>query len=93
MMHVVGYDLVSPNDTSEDYATIIDAIKTLFGGWCHIEKSVWLVNTNSTSTDIRETLKPYLHAGDILFVAKLSGEWASWNFGDERNNWIHAQSS
>lgn len=91
MIHVVGYDLREPNDTEENYKLVIDAIKTLFDSWCHIEKSVWLVDSSSESSVIRDTLKDYMHTGDLLFVARLSGAWGSWNFGEDRNSWLKAR--
>ena len=88
MIHVVAYDLKTPNDTSENYEIIIRAMKSLFDSWCHIEQSVWLIDTQSNATDVRQLLKDYLHSGDMLFVAPLVGAWASWNFGDARNTWL-----
>jgi hypothetical protein len=91
MVHVVGYDLKEPNDTEENYKIIIDAIKTNFNSWCHIEKSVWLIDSATDATAARNLLKDYLHTGDILFVARLTSNWGSWNFGDDRNNWLAAR--
>jgi hypothetical protein len=88
MVHIVAYDLQTPNDTSENYEIIINAIKGLFASWCHIEQSVWLIDASSGAASVRDTLKDYLHSGDRLFVAPLQGSWASWNFGDERNDWL-----
>lgn len=91
MIHVVAYDLKEPNDTSEDYQRVISAIKTKFSSWCHIEKSVWLIDTPDGAGAVRDTLKTYMHDKDVLFVGRLSGNWASWNFGDERNEWLKAR--
>lgn len=91
MIYVVAYDLKTPNDTSENYEIIIGAIKSLFDSWCHIEQSVWLVDTRSDAVAVRQALKDYLHSGDTLFVAPLGKAWASWNFGDERNNWLKSR--
>lgn len=87
MIFMVAYDLKTPNDTSENYEFIIGAIKTNFS-WCHIEQSVWLVDSQSDAVQIRDFLKTYLHAGDRLFVAPIQRSWASWNFGTERNEWL-----
>lgn len=88
MIHVVAYDLRSPNDTADDYKSVIDAIKADFSSWCHIEKSVWLIDTNMDAGEVRDHLKAVLHDKDVLFVARLNGNWASWVFGDERNSWL-----
>jgi len=70
---------------------IIGAIKSKFNSWCRIEQSVWLVDTTLDAATTRETLKPYMHEGDKLFVAQLIKHWASWNFGDNRNNWLNSR--
>ena len=88
MVFLIAYDLKSPNDTSLDYQRIIGAIKSIYGVWCHLEESVFLVETISSSPDIRDALKPYLHSGDSLFVSRLEGGWASYSLGEERNNWL-----
>ncbi|HXN18471.1 MAG TPA: hypothetical protein VN875_09090 [Candidatus Binatus sp.] len=91
MVHIVAYDLRQPNDTEENYRTIIDAIKTNFNSWCHIEQSVWLIDAPTEAIAVRNLLKDYLHQSDVLFVARLTGNWGSWNFGDERNKWLAAR--
>jgi len=92
MVHVVAYDLVTPNDTPENYEIITTAIKREFQGWAHIEQSVWLVDTPMEASQVREHLKVYLHSSDLLFVGRLHGNWASWNFGDSRNAWLKGRS-
>jgi hypothetical protein len=88
MIHIVTYDLTTPNDTSEDYEQIIEAIKSQFPSWCHLEKSVWIIDTQMNVASVRDSLTPYLHKGDVLFVAKLTGAWASRNLGAERVAWM-----
>lgn len=92
MVFIVTYDLVEPNDTPKNYESLIEGIKSVFSTWCHIEKSAWLVKSDMKASEVRETLKAYLHEGDILFVGGLSGKWASWNLGDRRNQWIKDRS-
>jgi hypothetical protein len=88
MIHMVAYDLKTPNDIAENYELIIGAIKSEFRSWCHIEQSVWLVDSEDNASTVRDSLKAYLHPGDVLFVAPLQGGWASWNFGNTRNEWL-----
>lgn len=92
MVFLVTYDLKAPNDTPENYELIIGAIKSQFPNWCHIEKSVWLVESIESAATIRSSLKAYLHPGDLMFVAPLMRGWASWNFGAERNDWLKGRS-
>jgi hypothetical protein len=91
MVFVIAYDLRSPNDTPEDYERVIAQIKAKFT-WCHLEKSVWLVEAAYNASEIREIVKVSLHNADRLFVARLLGNWASWALGDERNNWLYKRS-
>ena len=88
MILLVAYDLTTPNDTPENYELIIGAIKSKFKSWCRIEQSVWLVDTGLEAAAVRDTLKLSMHKGDVLFVGRMSGGWASWNFGDRRNEWL-----
>lgn len=88
MVFVVAYDLISPNDTPDDYQRVIGRIKTNFN-WCHLEKSVWILESALSAAEIRENVRETLYPKDILFVARLQGNWASWALGDERNNWLH----
>jgi len=88
MIHLVAYDLTTPNDTPENYAQIIKAIKSEFNSWCRIEQSLWIVDASVDAAAVREALKQFLHPNDVLFVGQLQRNWASWNFGDERNNWL-----
>lgn len=91
MIHIVAYDLKQPNDTEANYELIIDALKSQFDSWCHIEQSVWIVDTKDDAGAIRDTLKNYVHEGDVLFVARLTGNWGSWNFGGKRNEWLKSR--
>jgi len=87
MVHVLAYDLKAPNDTTEDYERVINHIKATFT-WCHLEKSVWLIDTTMDAGEVRDNVKPQMHADDLLFVGRLQGNWASWNLGEMRNNWL-----
>ncbi len=91
MVHIIAYGLKAPNDTAEDYERVISAIKSNFDSWCHIEQSVWLVNTNIDAGQVRDQLKTVLDPKDILFIARLQGSWASFKFGDKRNAWLKSR--
>jgi hypothetical protein len=88
MVHVVTYDLREPNVTPENYELIIGGIKTNYPTWAHIEKSVWLVDTVSDAGTVRDTLMAYIHEGDALFVARLTGNWASYGLSTEIVEWL-----
>jgi hypothetical protein len=44
MIHLLAYDLTTPNNRPEDYDRVLSTIKADFDSWCHIEQSVWLVD-------------------------------------------------
>jgi hypothetical protein len=81
LVHIITYDLKSPNDTAEDYERVIEGLKLAYPTWCHVEKSVWLVATEQDPSEIRDSIKTLLRPSDILFVARLSRNWALWEMG------------
>jgi hypothetical protein len=88
MIHILAYDLKEPNDKPADYERVIGAIKADFDSWCHIEQSVWLIDTSMDAGEVRGHMKSVLSEKDVLFVGRLQGNWASWNFGEKRNDWL-----
>jgi hypothetical protein len=88
LVHLVTYDLKSPNDDPEDYARVIEGLKSLYPTWCHVEKSVWLVETEQAASEVRDALKLLLRPSDVLLVVRLSGNWGSVNLGTKRSEWL-----
>ena len=88
VVHIVTYDLKSPNDTAQDYERVIAGLKSLYETWCHLEKSVWLVVTDQGAAEVRDSIKRFLYSTDVLFVGRLSGNWAGFNLGEERAQWL-----
>ena len=88
VVHIVAYDLKSPNDTEQDYERVISGLKSAYANWCHVEKSVWLISTAQDATAVRDCLKDILKSSDVLFVARLEGKWASYNLGSKRSEWL-----
>ena len=92
MVHVIAYDLRQPNDTSEDYERVIGAIKDKFPTWCHLEKSVWLVDTSLEVSTVRDFIKACVNEDDRIFVACLSGDWASFCLPKSQVDWLKNRS-
>ncbi len=88
LVHIVTYDLESPHDTGDDYTRVINGIKSLYPTWCHLEKSVWIISTSQDASQVRDSIKKFLFATDILFVGRLSGNWGSFNLTTERSDWL-----
>lgn len=84
-VYAISYDL---HDPGQDYDDLHEAIKD-FGAWWHHLESTWLVDTSSSTSDIRDELKDHLDSNDELLVTRLSGGWASWGISDSGNEWLH----
>ncbi len=73
-VYVVAYDLKKPG---RDYDDLYDAIKKY--AYCHMQKSVWLVDTALSAAALRDILKKPLDSNDMIFVGELQKHWASSN--------------
>ncbi len=88
MVYIVAYDLKKPNNSPEQYEKVEAAIKSL-GGWAHIEKSVWLVSTQTlTVSQVRDSVFKSMITSDKLFVARLAGDWGSYYMDPEVVKWL-----
>lgn len=73
---LVTYDLVGTSETSSDYTKLIETIKS-FPSWGKIQKSVWLVKTNLSATEVRDALSARMDGDDRLMVIGVTGT-AAW---------------
>jgi hypothetical protein len=64
---LVTYDLEPGNESSSNYATLIAAIK-LLGNAVEVQRSVWLVATSASHSEVADALGRYLRSSDRLFV-------------------------
>ncbi len=75
MVYLVTYDLNKPG---QNYDKLYEAIKEL-GAWWHYLRSVWLVDTNWSSNDIRNKLRPYIvDDTDYLLVIHVQRDYSGW---------------
>jgi hypothetical protein len=79
--YVVTYDLRTPG---KDYSSLISKIKTY--SYSKICESVWIVKSNHSSSEVRDSLLNEIDYNDRLFVAKLTGEAAWHNCIDSTDN-------
>ena len=70
---IIAYDLKKPG---KDYTSLIEAIEA--APHCHAQGSVWFVDLSGPATTIRDTLRAHMDANDILFVDRVSDQWAGW---------------
>lgn len=83
-MYFVAYDLKDPG---QNYDGLISKIKS-YGRWCHLQYSVWIVQTEASADAIWDHLRKSLDGNDKLIIARLEGEAAWSGYGQAVSNWI-----
>ena len=83
---LVTYDLVGTTEASSDYQRLIERIKK-YPNWGKVQKSVWLISTPSSHTQIRDELLGLMDGNDRLLVAELTGT-AAWQNSICKNDWL-----
>lgn len=68
---LVTYDLKQPG---RDYAPVHAYLKT-FPDWCKGLESVWLLETTTSTSIIRDKLKALVDSNDKVFVVRLQQDW------------------
>ena len=86
---LITYDLVGTSETSADYRRLIEHLKGGYANWAKIALSTWVVRTEQSAKQVRDTLQRYLDADDRLFVASLTGV-AAWQNAMCSNDWLQA---
>ena len=82
-IHLINYDLNTPG---KNYDNLINAVKA-YGKWAKVCKSCWAIKTDKTDTQIRDNLKQYIDANDILFVCTFDS-WASYGLPKDVADWL-----
>lgn len=81
--YIVSYDLIKQG---QNYECIIKKLEAYSNHW-HMQQSVWIVVSDQTATQIRDSLKKCLDSNDKLFVGKLSA--AAWEgYSDKAGKWL-----
>lgn len=83
--YLIGYDLNRPK---QDYAGLIDKIKSISSTWWHHLDSTWIIVHPGSAEAIRNSLAPYIGGNDELLVIALSGEGAWRGFNDKGSKWL-----
>jgi hypothetical protein len=73
---LVTYDLKAPG---RNYGPVFDYLKQFT--YCKGLESVWLLDTTTSVGDVRTALQGRVDGNDKILVARLTREWASYNFG------------
>jgi len=81
---LITYDLNRPG---QNYNDLFEAIKAI-GTWWHCLDSTWIVKSNLTAVQIRDSLSTKIDKNDSLLVVVLSGVGAWTGFSDDCSNWL-----
>lgn len=83
--YMIGYDLNRPG---QNYDKLTEAIKGVGSNWWHCLDSSWIVISNLTAVQIRDTLAPHIDKNDELLVAALTSESAWQGFDTDCSSWL-----
>lgn len=80
----INYDLRKPG---RNYQPVYDYIKS-YGVYAKPLKSLWLVRTSKTASQVRDDLMKLVDSNDEVLVFDVTGDaWAS-NFNDDHIKWM-----
>lgn len=84
MILLITYDLHNPG---RDYASVTEVIKTA-ASWAHLQGSVWLVDTERSPAEWRDSLGVAGDPNDEYFVSRLAHNWASRGIDQDIADWL-----
>jgi hypothetical protein len=73
-LYLISYDLLNKK-TFGDYETLLTELRRL--GAKEVLYSQWMWKSDSTSSQIRDHLRQFMHNDDRILVTAV-GPWASW---------------
>jgi len=85
---LASYDLKQPG---RDYTPVHDYLQRFT--YCKGLESVWLLDTTTPYQQVRDNLKNLVGANDVVYVVRLTRDWAASNYNcsawlnDEGRNW------
>lgn len=77
--YVITYDLSEKNQ--DKYEEMFDAIKS-FGAYCKIQKSVWLVKSSFSPTQMYDKIVASIGSDDYIFISEISNNFYGWAHED-----------
>ncbi len=84
---MISYDLGIP-ETSEDYKTVIDYIKS-HDSWAKPLKSQWLIKTSKSVSAVRDELQSMTDQNDRILVMNVTGDnWATSRIPSDITKWM-----
>ncbi|MCC5853706.1 MAG: hypothetical protein JJU30_12765 [Alkalimonas sp.] len=85
-VYQINYDLRN----QRNYQDLIIKIKS-YGNWAKPLESCWLIVTEQSATQIRDTLASVMDNDDGLLVTRLQSEAAWRHLGSNLNSWLKEQ--
>lgn len=82
--YIISYDLVKAG--AKDYTNLYNAIKSL-GKWAKVVESTWVVVSELSIVEVRDSLTLHMDATDRIIVAK-SGNAGAWKNVICSNEWL-----
>ena len=84
---LISYDLNGHED-SESYKKLIEKIKE-YPKWAKPLESFFLVKTDSSSSEVRDNLTPYIDSNDELLTINVTDRgWASRGISSKITDWL-----
>jgi hypothetical protein len=83
---LIAYDVHPAKGAA--YDNLIEAIQSLGAWWHHLE-TVWIVRSNRTPEELRDTLKAFVGTDDQLLIIDITGDKAGWaGVSDVGSKWL-----
>lgn len=83
--YIIVYEL---NQVNGNYKPFIDKIDSISESIFACIRSMKIIKTNLSPTDIRSILKEYLYDGDKLFISLIGPIGASYGLDENCNKWL-----
>ncbi|MFC1697108.1 CRISPR-associated protein Cas2 [Nanoarchaeota archaeon] len=80
---LITYDLIKPE---KDYTKLVEAIKS-YGSYAHALGSVWFIDSNKSTGEIRDYLQQFVDGNDKVIVTGVNG-WAISNISTKITSWL-----
>ena len=84
MIYFVTYDLKEPG---QRYNELVEKIKS-YDGWAKLGDSCFLIKSQLSAVEIRNTLKVFLDSNDKIYIGQTTTPAAWSNLPEEVSNWI-----
>lgn len=81
-IYAIAYDLTLP----QEYNGFYECLESY--PHVHVMDSFWLIQADTESGELRDSLLPYIKRGDSLFISGMSQDWAG--AGTQCGDWLKA---